>query len=472
MLKGMKRLFGAQDMTTGSPAAAMLLFSIPMLLGNFAQTLYGTVNAIIVGKCLGDSALAAVGICQPIQFLFFVFFMTIGTGVTVMVAQYFGAKEYKRLSECIGSSFTLIAAATVLIMCCAPLSGTILKLINTPPEIYDMTRDFLFVMFIGCMDSGFDNIISGILRGLVDTFFPLIVLLISVVLQVALDLLVILVFGWGLVGMGIVTAFSQLVSAIACLIKVAHLKGVVKIKRETLKPKKEMVMQIMRLGLPAGISQGIMSLSFVFVQSFMNAMGPFIITCMTSVMRVDQFAMLPNMAFNTAASTFTGQNIGANKMERVKKGGQAVVLMGFVAAVVIVALLLIFGKSLISMFTDTQDVIQLGNRMLWIMSLGYIANSFMQTYGGIMRGAGDTIATMWITIISNVILRVPLVYVWVRLSRSAKWPNGNPDSIYASMAIVGTVGAIMTFLYFRTGRWKSKGVIKRSEKAVEFAPTD
>jgi putative MATE family efflux protein len=239
-----------------------------------------------------------------------------------MVAQYFGAKEYKRLSECFGSSFTLIAIATVFIMSCAPLSGIILKLVKTPPEIFDMTYNFLFIMFIGCLGSGFYNIISGVLRGLGDAVFPLIVLLASVVLQVALDLLAILVLGWGLVGMGIATALSQLLSATACLIKVAYLKGVIQIKRETLIPKKEMVIQIIRLGLPAGISQGIMSLSFVFVQSIMNAMGPFIITCMTSVMRVDQFAMLPNMAFNTAASTFTGQNIGANRMDRVKKAGR------------------------------------------------------------------------------------------------------------------------------------------------------
>jgi Na+-driven multidrug efflux pump len=146
--------------------------------------------------------------------------------------------------------------------------------------------------------------------------------------------------------------------------------------------------------------------------------------------------------------------------------------MGFIAAVVIVALLLIFGKFLIGLFTDTEEVAQMGNRMLWIMSFGYIANSFMQTYGGIMRGAGDTMATMWITIISNVILRVPLAYIWVELSRSEKWPDGNPDAIYASMAIVGIVGAIMTFLYYRTGRWKDKGVIKESEKAAPVAQAD
>lgn len=460
MLTGIKRLFGAQDMTVGSPVSCLLLLSIPMLLGNFAQVLYGTVNSIIVGRYLGDAALAAFGASQPIQFLFFVFFMTIGTGVTVMVSQFFGAKDYDKLSYCIGSSFVMITVASLFIMACAPLSGPILKATKIPEEIFYMARSFLFVSFLGCIGTGFFNIVSGILRGMGDSIFPLLVLIGTVILHISLDLLAVVVLDLGIVGSAYATVLAQLASAIACIIKLVRLKGIVKVDRQSLKPKKEMIVQILKVGLPSGISQGIMSLSFVFVQSIINAMGYLVATCTTAVMRVDQFAILPNMAFNTAASTFTGQNIGAGKMDRVKQGAKVIVIMCFIAALIIVAFIVIFGKSMIAMFTETQSVVDMGARMLYIMTLAYIANSFMQSYGGIMRGAGDTMAIMWISISTNVVLRIPLAYLWAHLTKSEVYPAGNPDSLYYSMMIAWVVGAILTYLYYRTGKWRAKVLVR------------
>lgn len=475
MFAKIRKLFGAQDMTVGSPTKCLLLLSVPMFLGNIAQVLYGAVSAIIVGRFIGDAALAAIGTCQPIQFLFMVFFMTIGTGVTVMVSQYYGAREYHKLSDCIGSSFTLILIASVVIMCCAPFSGPILRLIETPDEIFGMANSFLFIIFIGNLGIGLFNIVSGVLRGLGDAVFPLVVLVVTVTLQAIMDLLVVLVFGWGVVGIAYVMIFSQLLAAIACLYKIMKLKGIITLNRDTLRPKKEMISHIMRLGLPAGISQGIMSLSFLFVQSLVNSMGTLIVTCTTAVMRVDQFAMMPNMAFNMSASTFTGQNIGANRMDRVKTGARTVVIMGFITSLVLVGLILVFGKDLIALFTKTPEVIEIGGRMLFIMAFGYIAMAFMQTYGGILRGAGDTMAAMWITIATNVVLRIPIAYLWAHLTKSEAYPKGHPDSIYASMMIAFVLGAIATYIYFRTGKWKEKALIRAnipSENPDNESPAD
>lgn len=468
MINKIKSMFGAQDMTVGSPAAALLKFSIPLLIGNFAQLLYGTVDSIIVGKYIGDAALAALGTSMPIQHMFFVFFMTIGNGVTILVSQYFGAKDYKKLSYGIGSSFSMIAVATLIIMLiAAPLSGSVLKLTNTPPEAFDMAKNYLFIILVGCLGTGFYNIISGVLRGLGESLFPLLVLLCTTLANVFLDILFIATFKMGVEGAAYATIICQVFSATACLIKVIRMKGIVNIDRESIKPRKEMVVQILRLGVPVGISQGIMSLSFVFVQSLINSMGILVTTSTTAVMRVDGFAVLPNMAFSMAASTFTGQNIGANNMERVKRGGKIVVIMGFVTAVALVTAIMIFGKNMLTLFTETDQVVELGARMLRIMSFGYLGISFMQSYGGIMRGAGDTMAAMWITIITNVLLRVPIAYTLAAITKSADYPAGHPDAIYLSMMISWVIGAILTVLYYRTGKWKNKAVIRSGEFPVQ-----
>lgn len=464
MINTIKRLFGAQDMTVGNPTAVLLKFSIPLLIGNFAQLLYGTVDSIIVGKYLGDAALSALGASMPIQHMFFVFFMTIGNGVTILVSQYFGAKDYKKLSYGIGSSFSMIAVATLIIMLgAAPFSGVVLKLTNAPPEVFDMAKTYLFIILAGCLGTGFYNIISGILRGLGESLFPLLVLLCTTLLNVILDLVFIAVFKMGVEGAAYATVISQVFSAAACLIKVIKMKGIVNISRESIKPKKEMVVQILRLGVPAGVSQGIMSLSFVFVQSLINSMGLLVTTSTTAVMRVDGFAILPNMAFSMAASTFTGQNIGANNMDRVKRGGKIVVIMGFCTAVVLVAAIMVFGKNMLTLFTETEKAVELGARMLRIMSIGYLGISFMQSYGGIMRGAGDTMAAMWITIITNVVLRVPIAYTLAALTKSAEYPSGHPDAVYLSMMISWVIGAILTVVYYRTGKWKQKTIVKHNE---------
>ena len=468
MIKSIKKLFGAQDMTVGNPVAVLLKFSIPLLIGNFAQLLYGTVDSIIVGNYIGDAALAALGASMPVQHMFFVFFMTIGNGVTVLVSQYFGAKDYKKLSYGIGSSFSMIAVATLIIMLgAAPFSGTVLKLTKVPVEAFDMAKTYLFIILAGCLGTGYYNIISGVLRGLGEALFPLLVLLCTTLLNVFLDILFIAGFKMGVAGVAYATIICQIFSAVACLIKVKRMKGIVEISRENIKPKKEMTVQILRLGVPAGISQGIMSLSFVFVQSLINSMGLLVTTSTTAVMRVDGFAVLPNMAFSMAASTFTGQNIGANNMDRVKRGGKIIVNMGFVTAVILVAAIMIFGKNMLTLFTDTQEAVELGARMLRVMSVGYLGISFMQSYGGILRGAGDTMAVMWITIVTNVVLRVPIAYSLAALTKSAEYPAGHPDSVYLSMMISWVIGAILSFIYYRTGKWKNKAVVRRSEPPVQ-----
>lgn len=461
-----RSLFGAQDMTIGKPTSCLLKFSIPLLIGNFAQLLYSTVDSVVVGRYVGDVALSAIGVSGPITNLFMIFFMAIGTGVTIMVAQYFGARDYQMLSGAIGNSITMIACATVFIMAVAtPLVPWMLRVTKTPSESFGMAQAYMTIIFLGAAGNGFYNIISGVLRGLGESIFPLFVLLGSAALNIVLDIWFVAGFKMGVAGAAWATIICQLLSSVVCLIKLFNMKGIVNIKWQHLKPRKPIVMKIVALGVPTGIQQGIVSLSFTFVQSIINGMGYLVTACCTAVMRVDGFAILPCMTFNMASSTFTGQNVGAGRWDRVDKGAKSVVTMSLGVSVVLVALLLIFGKSMISLFTETQAVIDMGARFLRIAAFGYLIMSLMQSLGGVIRGAGDTMAPMWISIISTVCIRVPLAYIWAKSTVTGALPGGNPDIIYWSMVIAWTCGSLMTVWWYKRGKWRNKAIISRPAPA-------
>lgn len=465
MWQKFKALFGAQDMTVGNPSKALLKFALPMLLGNIAQLLYSTVDSIIVGKYVGDLALGAIGVSGPIVNMFLILFMAVGTGVTVMVAQYFGAKDFEKLGTSIGNSITLILISVIVITGAGiPLSAPLLRITNTTADIFDMAHAYLVIMFIGAFGNGFYNIISGILRGLGESVFPLLVLLGTTVVNIVLDLLFVCVFDMGVAGAAWATIIAQTLSALVCLIKLFMMKDIVKLNLKMLKPVGFYTKKIIVLGLPSGIAQGILFVSILFVQSLINSMGSMVVATTTAVMRVDSFAMLPCQTFSMAASTFTGQNMGANRMDRVRKGTKAVVLMSLVASVTLVTLLLIFGKFALGWFTETQAVIDLGYRMICIMSVAYVVMAFMQGFSGVMRGAGDTMASMWITLCINVVVRIPTAYILAHFTKSPEWPTGSPDAIYGSMVVAWVVGAIITIAYYCTGRWKKKALVKVTEE--------
>ena len=266
----------------------------------------------------------------------------------------------------------------------------------------------------------------------------------------------------GVAGAAWATIISQVLSAVVCLVKVLRLRGLVELRLYMLKPDKTIMLTLLKLGIPAGITQGIISLSFVFVQSFINKMGYLVAACCTAVMRVDSFAMIPNQTFSVSASTYTGQNIGAGEMERVRRGGRTVLLMSLVVSFVMVTLILLFGGAMLRLFTDTDSVVRMGIRMMRILAAGYLASAVTQALGGVMRGAGDTMATMWMTVSTMVVIRILLTYVLTLTSATEEWPNGNPDVIFVTMLVVFLLNAIITSIYYRTGRWTTKAIVKKS----------
>ncbi len=476
MFEKTKALFGAQDMTVGSPTKAIAKFAIPLLIGNLAQQLYSTVDSVVVGKyCTiarngynGVDALSAVGVSGPIVNLLLVLFIAVSTGAGILVAQYFGAKDKERLSVTIGSSISLIVVTGAVVSVIGYfLSEPMLVLINTPEKYLDLATAYLKILFIGMTAMSFYNIMSGILRGMGDSFYPLVFLLISAGLNIVLDIAFVKYCGWGVQGVAWATLIAQVVSAVLCLIRLTRMGDMITLNAKMLKPDMLTIGKTLKLGLPSGITQAIFSLAMVMVQSLTNQMGDFVPAVNVAIMRVDGFAVLPAFTFGLAISTYIGQNLGAKKVERLKPGENAALKLCLSTSGVIVTLLLIFGKQFIAFFinqdaTDPviyEQVVYLGGRGLRILSVGYLMMGLMQIYGGILRAAGDTMSTMIISLITTVIVRVPLVYAMAYFTRSEEWPHGHPDALFISLLIAWILNAALTFGRYKQGKWRNIDLI-------------
>ncbi|WP_035768184.1 MATE family efflux transporter [Butyrivibrio sp. NC2002] len=454
-----KSIFAPVDMTEGHPVKQIVKFTIPMLLGNVAQQLYNTVDSIIVGRFVGDNALAAVGSAGPLLNLMLVLFMGIAVGASIMVSQYFGARRREELSRTIGASVTLTGIASLFIMIVGPLiTRPILELLGTPGSIIDWCTSYLWIIFIGIAGGGYYNIMSGVLRGLGDSISALIYLLVATVLNIILDLVFVAYFGMGVAGVALATVIAQFVSAILSIRKLTQMTDVFDMKKEYLIPEKYYTGNLIRLGLPSGVTQAIFSMSMIVVQNLTNTFGEQYIAANVIVMRVDGFVMLPAFSFGSAMTTFAGQNIGAGKVDRVEHGARNGTLVAMGISAVLSVMILIFGKFIMGIFTSTQDLINLSYNMMCILIIGYIAMEVTQCLSGIMRGAGDTMTPMWISMFSAIIMRVPLAYLFVNMTKTPQLPQGNCYMMQVSMLVTWTLGAFITFLMYKVGRWKNKAI--------------
>lgn len=460
-----KELFAAKDLTEGPPWKRIVEFSIPMLIGNVAQQFYNTADSIIVGRYIGDNALAAVGSAGPILNLLLVLFVGIAVGAGIMVSQYFGAKDRENLSRTIGNCITLTAITSLIIMVVGPLvTRPLLELLNTPESIIDWCAGYLNILFLGSLGFSYFNILSGILRGLGDSASALMFLLVSTAVNVVLDIIFVANFGMGVPGVALATVIAQALSAVLCLLKLARMKEHFELDRSTLKLDKELATNVVKLGLPSGLTQAIFSMAMIMVQSLTNSFGELVIACNVIVMRVDGFAMMPNFSFGSAMTTFAGQNVGAGKLDRVEQGTRDGTLIAVGVSTAITIVLLFFGQYLMRIFTTTPELVALSMRMLRFLAFGYIAMAVTQCLSGVMRGAGDTITPMWISIISTVVIRVPLAYTLAYLTRSPEYPTGRPESTFVSLLVAWTLGAIINYTLFRKGAWRTKGLKKRLEQ--------
>ena len=458
-MKLLKRLNTPIDMTVGKPWRAIIAFALPMLIGNVAQQLYSTVDSIVVGRYIGDNALAAVGSTLPILNLLLVLFIGISTGAGIMVSQYFGAKNREGLSLSIGNAITVGAASCIFLMLVAtPFIMPVLKMMNTPASIIDGCYDYLFISIMGIAGLAYYNILSGIIRGLGDSFSALLFLLIATVINIVLDIYFVASLNMGIGGVALATVIAQLISSALCLIKLTRMRDYFDFSLKTLIPKKEYVQTIIRLGLPSGLTQAIFSSAMLVVQSLTNCFGEQLIAANVVVMRVDGFAMMPNFTFGMVLTTYAGQNVGAKLYDRVTAGAKQGTLMAVGCSAVITGVILLFGKYLMNVFTDTAELVELSRYIMSILAAGYIAVAVTQSLSGIMRGAGDTVTPMWISLITTIVMRIPLAYGLSYLTRTDLLPYGRFECLPISLLISWFAGALITFIFYKRGSWKKKAL--------------
>lgn len=458
-MKGMKEIFQATDMTVGEPWKQIVIFTIPMLIGNIAQQLYNTVDSIVVGKYVGDNALAAVGSAGPVLNLLLVLFIGISMGASIMVAQYFGAKQREELSHTIGTCILLTGIATLVIMVLAlVIVRPLLHLLNTPESILEWCASYLTILFVGSAGLAYYNILSGILRGLGDAFSALVYLLVATGINIVLDIYFVAGLQMGVSGVALATAIAQAVSAVLCFLKLARMSDIFDLKLSYLRLSKKYSGNIVRLGLPSGLTQAIFSMAMIVVQSLTNSFGETFIAANVIVMRVDGFAMLPNFSFGTAMTTYAGQNVGARAYDRVQKGARQGTMIAVLTTSVITGLILVFGRYLMGVFTDTAELVTLSMRMMQIIAVGYVAMAVTQSLSGVMRGAGDTMTPMWISLITTVVVRVPVAYGIAYFTRTPELPNGRQECIFISLLCSWLIGAGMTTVLYLRGRWKRKAL--------------
>lgn len=455
----LKKLYAPTDMTIGSPWKSIVLFTFPMLIGNIAQQLYNTVDSIVVGKYIGDNALAAVGSAGPILNMLLVLFIGISAGANIMVSQYFGAKNRESLSYTIGNCITVTAISCILLICVAtPLIRPVLEMLNTPATIIDGCADYLMISLIGIAGMGYYNILSGIIRGMGDSFSALIYLLVATVINIVLDIYFVASMEMGVGGVALATVIAQIISSILCFIKLTKMTEFFDFKPKYLKPEGMYLKTIIRLGIPSGLTQAIFSSAMIIVQSLTNCFGELFIAANVVIMRVDGFAMMPNFSFGTAMTTYAGQNVGARLYDRVSKGAKQGTLIAVICSTVITGIILLFGKGLMGIFSETTELVDMSYYLMKILAVGYIAVAVTQSLSGVMRGAGDTMTPMWISLITTVFVRVPIAYGISFLTRTPDLPYGRCECIQISLLASWLLGALLTAIFYAKGKWKSKAI--------------
>ncbi|MBQ8975632.1 MAG: MATE family efflux transporter, partial [Oscillospiraceae bacterium] len=372
----------------------------------------------------------------------------------------------EKLGQSVGNAVTLIAVITVALTAAAlPFTRSILTLTHTPSETFELANTYLVIVMFGFVGTGFYNVLSGILRGLGDTVFPLLTLVCSSVLNIVLDIWFVSGGGlnMGIGGAALATIISQYVSALICGVRIFSMRKRLSLNTSVLRLRGSIVKNMLRLGIPSGISTCVLFLGIILLQSLVNSMGYMVTACITACIKIDSFAVLPSQTFSAAGSTFTGQNIGAGKMDRVKQGSRTLMALCFSLTVVMVAIMIILARWLIGLFTTTEEIITLGFSILIIMVPSYLFMCINQCLCGVMTGAGDSMAAMWISIISHVFLRTPLAYVFAYFSRSAAYPHGHPYGVFWSMDIAMLIGAAITVIHYYRGTWRNKSLVKSPE---------
>jgi len=438
------------DMTQGSISRLLFAFAVPLMLGNLFQQLYNTVDSLIVGNFVSKQALAAVGCTGPIINTLIGLFSGLATGASVVISQYYGARDNEKLGEAVHTT-VMITLVTCVVLTIVGVWATplMLELMDTPADVIGEAELYLRIYFGGVAGLLLYNIGSGILRAVGDSTRPLYFLIFSAVMNTVLDLFFVAVLKQGIAGAAIATIISQFVSAILVMLLLMRSKEPYRLVVSQLRMHKGMLRRICNIGIPSSLQMGITAFSNIFVMGYINHFESSCMAGWTAYNKLDALAMLPMQSLSLALTTFVGQNLGAGELKRAKAGPRYGLIMGFTVMVIILVPMMIFAPQLTALFNDDKEVIEFGTLFVRLCSPFYVAFVINQVYSGALRGAGDAKNTMFIMLFSFVVFRQIYLFIVSRLGATA-------GVIALGYPMGWMMCSALLLIYYYHGRWARK----------------
>lgn len=400
------------DMTEGKITGHIVSFALPLLIGNIFQQLYNTVDTWVVGNYVSNEAFSAVGSVGPIINMLIGFYLGLSSGAGVVISQYYGAKNEEKVSKTVHTAILMtVILAVVFTAVGIIMTPFMLEMMKTPDEVFPESKAYLTIYFSGIIGLMIYNIGSGILRAVGDSTRPFLFLVVSAVINTVLDLVFVIVFDMGVEGVAYATIIAQGISAVLCIITLAMSKSCVRLTLRGLKISWEMLGKIIKVGIPAALQMAITSFSNVFVQSYINYFGQDCMAGWTAYAKIDQLMFLPMQSLALASTTFVGQNLGKNQVDRAKEGVRKTLKIAMAATLILMIPVMIASPYLVAFFNDKAEVIEIGSLLLRVVTPFYVLCCINQIYSGALRGSGNTKIPMYIMLASFVVFRQIYLFI-------------------------------------------------------------
>lgn len=438
-------------MTEGSIVRRIVSFSIPLILGNLFQQLYNTVDSIIVGNYIGSDALAAVGSTASLINLLLAFCIGASAGAGVVIAQYYGAQDVKQIKTAVHTTIAIACVSGAFMTAFGILfAPVLLRVMGTPTEIMVQSVAYLRIYFAGILFSVIYNFAGGILNAVGYSAKSLQFLMIAAGSNVIFDILFVVVFKMGVEGVALATDIAQFLSFVFIMRFMTRSKELFRVRWKEVRLNGHMAGKIIKIGLPTGIQNMMISFSNVTVQSSVNSFGATLMAAYAAYVKIDGFNILPVLSFSMAATTFTGQNVGAGEYERVRKGKWVALALSVGYTLISSTLIILFGKQIIGIFVNDPEVISLGCYILRFFCPFYFLLAIMHALAGTIRGTGKTIPPMLIILVSLCFFRIVWLKITLPMFGDMKW-------IFAVYPLSWALGAVMMVLYTWKGNWRPYG---------------
>ncbi len=443
-------------MTVGSPARHIIKFTLPLLLGNLFQQLYNMVDSIVVGKFVSEDALAAVGACGSTNFLFFSLSSGLAIGIGIIVAQFFGAGDEKNVRNTIANSiYVLWGAAITVSIIGIVFCPALLRLLQTPETVIGDSIIYMRTSCAGILFIATYNGVAAILRALGDSKTPLYFLIVSSIVNVVLDLVFVLVFEWGVFGVALATIIAQATSAFSCITYAYHKVEYFKLTKEQLKMQPMIIANSFKIGVPIAMQNSLIAVSCMVLQGVVNTFGETVMAAYTVIGRIEQVVQQPYMSLGSALTTYSGQNMGAGQIDRVKKGFRQGTVMVLIFSMCMLPIAYLFGEQIVGIFVNDPEVIAIGAKAIRINSLCYFGLGMIYVPRSVLNGCGDTGFAM-INGVTEVVCRVGFSLILTSIPLLGYW------GIWMTTGLTWALTGVVCVIRYLKGKWRTKSIVSHA----------